>query len=135
MHVKIKNKTAVIEFEDNRDGFGHQEVMKDIVDLIDRDFKKFVFDFKHVTISFNSGISGFLIVTVKKIIESGAVVAMVNINPMDTELIKMVGLDDIDKTGTKVIYEWELSWQWRSWSERLKAQTFSTVPTVTDTLS
>lgn len=105
MQVKIKNKTAVIEFEDNRDSAGHAEVMRSIVRLLDEDFRKFVFDFKHVTISFNSGISGFLIVTVKKIVECGAAVVISNINEDDMLMIKMVGLDDIDCTNTKIIYE------------------------------
>ena len=105
MHIKIKNKTAVIEFEDNREGFGHQIVMRDIVKLLDDNFKTFVFDFKNVTISFNSAISGFLIVTVKKIVECGGVVEITNLKDDDVDIIKMVGLCDIDNTGTKVIYK------------------------------
>lgn len=92
MHVKIRNKTAVIEFEDNRDSSGHSNVMKEIIGLIDNGFKKFVFDFKYVEISFNSGVSGFMITIVKKITESGADVVITNISESDKNLLKLVGL-------------------------------------------
>ena len=67
MHVKIRNKTAVIEFENNADTAGHDEVMKEMIELIGNGFKKFVFDFKWVDISFNSPDSNtFLICLIKK---------------------------------------------------------------------
>ncbi len=100
MHVKIRNKTAVIEFENNADTAGHDEVMKEMIELIGNGFKKFVFDFKWVDISFNSAVSGFLVVVTKKIVESGAVVIMSNIRDIDKDLLKVVGID-----GDKIIYE------------------------------
>lgn len=95
MNVKIKNKTAVIEFENNTDTAGHADVMREIIKLIDYGFKKFIFDFKWVGVSFNSGISGFLITVTKKMIDVGAEVAFDNISEQDMELLRVVGLDDL----------------------------------------
>jgi anti-anti-sigma regulatory factor len=95
MHVKIKNKTAVIEFENNSDSAGHVDVMKEIIRLLDDGFKKFVFDFEHVSISFNSGISGFLVATSKKIVEAGAIVEIANLSDPDKDLLKAVGFDTL----------------------------------------
>jgi hypothetical protein len=107
MHIKIRNKIAVIEFEKDNNGCGHAEIMKDIIRHLDDGFKKFVFDFKWVDISFNSGVSGFLIVTVKKLIEAEAVVVLKNINDQDMGLLKLVGLLDVDSSGKKIIYRSE----------------------------
>ena len=105
VHVKIKNKTAVIEFENNSSSAGHADVMKEIVNLIDNRFRKYVFDFKDVDISFNSSVSGFLVVTIKKIVESGAVVVVKNISESNRKLVKMVGLDDIDGGRGVILYK------------------------------
>ena len=99
MHVKIKNKIAVIEFENNSDGAGHAHVMKEIIKLLDDNFRKFIFDFKWVTIAFNSAVSGFLIVTIKNLIDAGAEIEMINISQGDLELLKLVGLSDIVTKG------------------------------------
>ena len=104
MHVKIRNKIAVIEFEADGQNAGHAEVMKEIIRLLDDNFKRFVFDFKWVEISFNSGVSGFLVVTIKKLIDCGATVVIKNISKTDIELLNVVGLSDIDKTCEKLIY-------------------------------
>ena len=95
MNVKIKNKTVVIEFESGQDGFGHSDVMAEIIRLLDEGIKKFVFDFQSVKISFNSSISGFIIAVSKKLVESGATIIIRDVSERDKDLLSLVGLANL----------------------------------------
>ena len=102
MNVKVKNKIAVIEFEDDTKECSHSKIMKEIISLLNAGFKKFIFNFDSVTIAFNSAISGFLIVTISNLIQLGATVIIQNISQYDMDLLEMVGLNNFND---KIKYE------------------------------
>ena len=95
MHVRIKNRTAIIEFEANSDNMVHSQVIEEIVHLVSHQFNKFVFDFSNVKLSFNSTISGFLLAISKKLIESKVEVCIQNIAKEDLEMLGIIGMNDL----------------------------------------
>lgn len=96
MHVKIRNRIAVIEFETGKpmEKMEHMRIIKEMVKLIDDGFKKFIFDFSAVDISFNSTISGFLLAVVRKLRDDGAIVEIDGITGDDLAMLKLIGLNE-----------------------------------------
>ena len=97
MHIKIKNKKAVIEFESSgTERASHLLIIDELVHLVQDHFKEFVFDFSNLNMSFNSTISGFLLGVVRKLLENGATITFQNISDMDVETLRMIGIDQIE---------------------------------------
>ena len=97
MHVKVKNRIAILEFENGQDKITHASIVEDLVKCLDMGFKTFVFDFACVDISFNSMISGFIITSIKKLIGADAFVILKNIRHQNYEMLKIFGIDQLDK--------------------------------------
>jgi anti-anti-sigma regulatory factor len=95
MHVRIRNKIAILEFENGVDKIVHNDIMEEVMHLVEHGFKDFIFDFKHLEINFNSTIAGFLIVTVKKLTECGSDIRIQNISKEDYNTLQLIGIDQI----------------------------------------
>lgn len=104
MHVKIRNKKAVVEFEDaGMEQVSHLVIIDELVHLVQNHFKEFVFDFHSLDMSFNSTISGFLLGIVKKLLENGASITFTNISEDDIETLKLIGISQIEGKVTYIL--------------------------------
>jgi anti-anti-sigma regulatory factor len=103
MHIKIKNKRAVIEFESGLEKVAHIVIIDELVHLVQNHFKDFVFDFKSLEMSLNSTIAGFLLGAVKKLTENGATVTLQNLSENDLNILKMIGIEQISDKITYIM--------------------------------
>ena len=104
MHVKVKNRIAIIEFENGKEKITHASIIEDLIKCLNLGFKTFVFDFKCVDISFNSMVSGFIITAIKKLMDIDSCVILKNIRNEDYEMLKIFGIDQFDKNKLTIIY-------------------------------
>ena len=96
MHIKIKNKTAIIYFETDQRYANHIAIIDEMVHLVQHRFKTFVFDFSGLEIGFNSTVSGFLLGVVRKLLECGCDIVIQNISNTDREVLELIGIKEID---------------------------------------
>ena len=92
-HVRVRYKTAIIEFEDSIEN-EHNKIIEELVHLIEHDFKSYVFDFTWINEHLSSTTVGFIIAAVKKLIEHGGKVNIRNITQHDLDTLRLVGVVD-----------------------------------------
>ena len=92
-HVKVRYKTAIIEFEDSIEN-QHEEIIEELVHLVEHDFKSYIFDFTWMNDTLSSTVVGFIIASIKKLLENEAHVNIRNITEHDLDTLKLVGVVD-----------------------------------------
>ena len=96
MHIAFRKTTAIFEFEGSKsEKIEHGDMMSSIINISDKGFSVFIFDFKCVDFKFNSIVSGFIIVVIKKLSEKGKETYINNISWDDWEMLNTVGLRDL----------------------------------------
>ena len=97
MFITADKWTVIVNLIKGNSGVDHEKITNQLIGLMNCGFTTFIFDFIDMDVQFNSIISGFVLLLVRKLIEHDKHVVLRNISEIDREFLELIGINLIRK--------------------------------------